>query len=59
VLLMGSERFGLSHQQQAICDVMVKIPMVGRGDSLNLGVATSILLYQIFEQRRATTAGNG
>jgi TrmH family RNA methyltransferase len=59
VLLMGSERFGLSREQQALCDVMVKIPMVGRGDSLNLGVATSILLYQIFEQHGAGAPGKG
>lgn len=36
----------------ALCDVMVRIPMVGRADSLNLGVATSIMLYELFNQRR-------
>lgn len=55
VLLMGSERLGLSSEQQAICDTMVKIPMVGRSDSLNLAVATGITLYEIFHQ---THAGN-
>jgi TrmH family RNA methyltransferase len=53
VLLMGSERQGLSAQQQAACDLMVKIPMVGRSDSLNLAVATGIVLYELFYQRHS------
>jgi len=53
VLLMGSERLGLSSEQQAMCDMMVKIPMVGRSDSLNLSVATGITLYEIFHQSHA------
>ncbi len=52
VLLMGSEREGLSPEQQAVCDTMVKIPMVGRSDSLNLAVATGVVLYEIFYQTR-------
>jgi len=52
VLLMGSERQGLSARQQALCDLVVRIPMVGRGDSLNLAVATGVMLYEIFNQRR-------
>jgi TrmH family RNA methyltransferase len=51
-LFMGSEGRGLSPQEQALCDRMVRIPMVGRSDSLNLAVATSLLLYEIFHQRR-------
>ncbi len=53
ILLMGSERLGLSTQQQAACDLLVRIPMVGTCDSLNLGVATSIILYEMFQQQRA------
>jgi TrmH family RNA methyltransferase len=52
ILLMGSERLGLSGEQQAVCDTMIKIPMVGRSDSLNLSVATGITLYEIFHQCR-------
>ncbi|HZT43129.1 MAG TPA: RNA methyltransferase [Chthonomonadaceae bacterium] len=51
-LFMGSEGRGLSTQEQALCDQMVRIPMVGRSDSLNLAVATSLLLYEVFHQRR-------
>ncbi len=52
VLLMGSERLGLSPEQQAICDTLVRIPMVGQSDSLNLAVATGVTLYEMFNQRR-------
>jgi TrmH family RNA methyltransferase len=52
VLLMGSERRGLSVEQQQRCDAVVSIPMVGSVNSLNLGVATGIVLYEIFEQHR-------
>ncbi len=54
VLLMGSERLGLSPEQQALCDTLVSIPMVGRSDSLNLAVATGVVLYEIFNQHRRT-----
>jgi TrmH family RNA methyltransferase len=49
---MGSERRGLSPELQAICDVMVRIPMVGESDSLNIAVATGVMLYEMFNQRR-------
>jgi len=52
VLLMGSERQGLSAEQQAVCDAIVSIPMAGRSDSLNLAVATAVVLYEIFNQKR-------
>jgi TrmH family RNA methyltransferase len=52
LLLMGSEREGLSAEQQATCDLVVRIPMVGRSDSLNLAVATGLLLYEVFHQQR-------
>ncbi len=52
VLLMGSERQGLSLTQQALCDQMVSLPMYGRSDSLNLAVATGVLLYELRSQSR-------
>jgi TrmH family RNA methyltransferase len=51
VLLMGSERDGLSAGQRALCDAVVRIPMLGRRDSLNLAIATSLLVYEVFRQR--------
>ncbi len=59
ILLMGSERLGLSAAEQTACDVLVRIPMVGTCDSLNLGVATSLVLYELFEQQRHQLGGDG
>jgi len=50
ILLMGSEREGLTTYQSAVCDVMVKIPMHGRVSSLNLAIATGIMLYSISDK---------
>lgn len=52
VLFMGGERKGLAEEEQAACDHMVRIPMRGRGDSLNLSVATAVVLYEVLGQRR-------
>jgi len=52
VLLMGSERAGLSAEQQSICDTLVRIPMAGHVKSLNVAVAAGILLYEAFNQAR-------
>jgi TrmH family RNA methyltransferase len=45
LLLMGNEQAGLPDDLAALCDVTVKIPMRGRADSLNLAVATGIMIY--------------
>jgi TrmH family RNA methyltransferase len=47
LLVMGSEGPGLSQTIAAACTRAVKIPMAGRLDSLNLAVATALMLYQI------------
>jgi TrmH family RNA methyltransferase len=47
LLVMGSEGAGLSPELTAACTRLVKIPMAGRLDSLNLAVATALALYQI------------
>jgi TrmH family RNA methyltransferase len=47
LLLLGEERSGLSSEQRALCQQIVRIPMVAGTDSLNLGVAGSLLLYAI------------
>jgi TrmH family RNA methyltransferase len=52
VLFMGSERKGLTEDEEDLCDTMVRIPMVGRVDSLNLAVATSVMLYEVFRRRK-------
>lgn len=47
LLLMGSEREGLSAELQAQCDVTISLPMRGVSSSLNLAVATGVLLYAL------------
>ena len=59
VLLMGGERKGLSEERQRLCDALVRLPMVGQSDSLNLAVATGVLLYEIFNQRRRNGCQSG
>lgn len=52
LVLMGSERHGLQEHHLALCDAVVRIPMLGKSDSLNLAVATAVVLYEILNQRR-------
>ena len=47
LILMGNEQQGLPPELAAACDVTVKIPMRGRADSLNLSVATGIMIYAV------------
>jgi TrmH family RNA methyltransferase len=47
VLLLGNEQKGLSPDQVRACDVTVSLPMKGRVSSLNLSVATGVLLYSL------------
>ncbi len=47
LLLMGNEQAGLTDELAEACDVNVKIPMRGRADSLNLAVATGIMIYAV------------
>ena len=46
VLAMGNEQKGLSDELSGACDQLVKIPMKGKSDSLNLAVSTGIALYE-------------
>jgi RNA methyltransferase, TrmH family len=52
LLFLGEERQGLTPQQRDLCQHLVRIPMVGRADSLNLGVAGSLLLYEVYRSHR-------
>ena len=55
VLLMGNEQQGLPDDLAAACDVLALIPQAGRADSLNLSVATGIMLFEI--RRNALSVG--
>lgn len=47
LLLMGNEQQGLPDDLAASCDRLLRIPQAGRADSLNLAVATGVMLFEI------------
>ncbi|MGB9674151.1 MAG: TrmH family RNA methyltransferase [Anaerolineales bacterium] len=47
ILLMGSERQGLTQPQREACHELIRLPQYGRVTSLNLAVATGIMLYDM------------
>lgn len=51
-LLMGNEQYGLPSEYEMKCDVLVKIPMLGKADSLNVAVSCAVMLYEVLNQRR-------
>jgi 23S rRNA (guanosine2251-2'-O)-methyltransferase len=50
-VLMGNEYDGISEQYLELCDKKVKIPMVGTIESLNVSVATGIILFEVLKNR--------
>jgi TrmH family RNA methyltransferase len=50
-IVMGNEQSGLTEALAGACETLVRIPQVGRADSLNLAVATGLM---IFEARRGS-----
>ncbi|HOZ37302.1 MAG TPA: RNA methyltransferase [Anaerolineaceae bacterium] len=52
LLLLGSERQGLSEKYVSLCSQMLRIPMEGACDSLNISVAAGVILYQIYQHRQ-------
>jgi TrmH family RNA methyltransferase len=46
-LLIGNEQQGLPVDYEAECDLLVKIPMAGRADSLNAAMATAVMAFAI------------
>ena len=50
--LIGNEARGLSDDAADLADCWVKIPMLGRVESLNAAVAASVLMYEAARQRR-------
>jgi len=51
LLFLGEERQGLTQKQRDLCQHLVQIPMVGMADSLNLAVAGSLLMYEVYRSR--------
>lgn len=51
-IVMGTEATGLTHQWRQAADAHIRIPMLGRLDSLNVSVSAAILLYEAVRQRQ-------
>jgi 23S rRNA (guanosine2251-2'-O)-methyltransferase len=49
-VIMGSEEDGISQEYTRRCDKLLKIPIIGKTASLNVSVATGIILYEITRQ---------
>jgi len=52
-VFMGNEQSGLPADYAEACDALVKLPMRGKADSLNVAVACAVLLYEVLNQARA------
>ncbi len=52
-VVVGAEQFGLTKPWIQQADLVVRLPMLGEADSLNVSTATSILLYEVVRQRLA------
>ena len=52
-ILVGNEQAGLPAAYEEECDLLVKMPMLGKADSLNAAVATAVMAYEVINQWRA------
>ncbi len=55
-LVLGAEGDGMRQLTRKTCDVLVRIPMAGAVESLNVSVAAGVCLYEALRQRRARLA---
>lgn len=51
-IVMGAEGSGMRHLTRQHCDFLVKIPMTGQVESLNVSVAAGVLMYEAFRQKQ-------
>ena len=52
-IVMGAEDKGLRRLVREQCDVLLSIPMMGSVSSLNVSVATGVVVYEVLRQRQA------
>ncbi len=52
-LLTGNEAQGMPGFMAEACDLLVKIPMLGKADSLNAAIATAVMAYEVLGQQRS------
>ena len=49
---MGNEQSGVSKEIESGAEELIKLPMMGTSDSLNLSVSTGIFLYEILKTKK-------
>ncbi len=59
VVVIGNESEGLDDGAVALCDEQLSIPMSGRSESLNVGVAASLVLFEAMRQREGAARQSG
>ncbi len=57
-LVMGNEAWGMPEEEATLADARVRIPLLGRAESLNVAAATAVLLYEA-ARRRGAGGGEG
>jgi 23S rRNA (guanosine2251-2'-O)-methyltransferase len=57
-IFLGNEGSGLHRLVREHCDTLVRIPVIGKLDSLNVSVAAGVLLYEVRRQRMAALSSN-
>ncbi|OPX84444.1 MAG: putative TrmH family tRNA/rRNA methyltransferase [Pelotomaculum sp. PtaB.Bin104] len=58
-LVIGGEDKGLGRLVKERCDILVRLPMSGRVNSLNASVAAALLVYEVVRQRRKALSHEG
>jgi RNA methyltransferase, TrmH family len=58
-LVLGNEAHGLPAEVQADLDLVVRVPLAGRAESLNLAAAAAVLLYEAARRQRRSPEGSG
>lgn len=57
LLMMGNEQAGLTDAMRETCTSLIRLPMKGRADSLNLSIATGVMLYMIEDRIKERSRG--
>jgi len=53
-LVMGNEAWGMPREEEAVVDGLVRIPLLGHAESLNVSAAAAVLLYEAARRREET-----
>lgn len=58
-LVMGNEAWGIPQEEAEMMDGLVKIPMLGKAESLNVATAAAVLLYEVARRKHASMHEEG